>query len=640
MTALSSRLGSEGGGILLLVALLMFFFVVLGSVAVDLGNWYVHKRHLQTQVDAAALAGGGLFGLCFSQPATAYAEMQAEATRYSGVGDTDLLYPNTQVGNANQGSLSMLYQSTTYDADGPVDATAEPGDPCLTPSLMFDVKGIEQDLPTLVLGFAGKVIPFLNVTGISTFGTMRTHARVQLKKIISFKGSLPLAVPEIRPKKVTATFVNGAGTALSTVELTGPTASGELNVWSGSGSVVVPAGAMLGVRIGVGQVTGTCGKANGKGGTGYVCYDYSDSTRGLVSIAGWNAAGTRSDPQRASFEVSPVTCAGSPFFSETAPLTGGATCTASVQAKLHFTGSAAVPADVEIFEATVTGPGGFSQTSALTESGGEWSTGYSFSIPVDEGPYDVSLRWRYSGPGGAKSFTNVQQIYSATDDSGPIKALSLSSSSGNAYALSAGTHTISVGVGLEGNLELTPPDEMVMLRLTGGSRSSAVACDGPGADEFREAIVSGCTTPYQINSAAICPDPAPPAGPADCVPTQTGTTAGPTLQGMDERFSSCPDYDFPDYELGDPRVIPLMITDFSAIGGSGTTDVPVTNFATFYVAGWTGSTCGKNEPPPFEVKKGAIWGHFVKYAEPDPNAETGPTCDLTTVTPCVPVLTR
>ena len=28
-----------------------------GILAADVGNWYVHKRELQTQADAAALAG-------------------------------------------------------------------------------------------------------------------------------------------------------------------------------------------------------------------------------------------------------------------------------------------------------------------------------------------------------------------------------------------------------------------------------------------------------------------------------------------------------------------------------------------------------------------------------------------------------
>jgi hypothetical protein len=625
------RLTSEGGGIVVLTAMLMMFFVLLGTVAVDVGNWYVHKRHLQTQVDAAALAGGGLFGLCFAQPATAHAAIENEATRYSGVGATDLAYPNTQVGGTNQGTMTMLYQSKTYGSGGPGPDDTQEGNPCLTPGLMFDVKGVEQALPTL--------LPF---PGITSLGTVRTHARVQLKKIVSFKGSLPLAVPEVSPKHVTATFVDEAGGVVSSFELSGPTASGSLNAWTGAGSVEVPAASMLGVRIGVGQVAGVCGEANKTGGVGYVCYDYSSFDTGLVSIAGYSPAGTPTAPVRSSFEVWPVTaCSGSSFFSETSLSTGATDCAASVQAKLHFASGVALPADVKTFKATVTGPAGFKASSDLTESAGVWSTGYTLPIPVDGGPYDVSLEWQYTG-GTKQTLSTVQRLYSGSDDSGPVKVVSLTGIGGTGapYALAAGTHTVGVNVGLEGSLQLTPADEMVLLRLTGGSRSSAVACDGSGANEFRNAIVNGCQTPYQLNAAGICPDPSPPAGPADCVQTQTGTVAGPTLQALDDRFAACPSYDWPTYELEDPRLVPLMITDFSALGGSGTTEVPVTNFATFYVAGWTGSKCGVNPPPPFDVKKGAIWGHFVKHAKPDPNAETGGVCNLDSLVPCVPVLIR
>jgi hypothetical protein len=83
-----------------------------------------------------------------------------------------------------------------------------------------------------------------------------------------------------------------------------------------------------------------------------------------------------------------------------------------------------------------------------------------------------------------------------------------------------------------------------------------------------------------------------------------------------------------------------MITDFSALGGSGTTDVPVTNFAAFYITGWTDSTCGNNQAPPGDVKKGAIWGHFIKYVAPDPNSGGTDTCDPLAITPCIPVLVK
>jgi hypothetical protein len=465
---------------------------------------------------------------------------------------------------------------------------------------------------------------------------------VQLKKITVFKGSLPLAVPEVSPKHVTATFVNDAGAVVSSFELTGPTASGSLNAWTGSGSVTVPAGEMLGVRIGVGQVAGVCSAANKTGGTGFVCYDYSQFTTGLVSIAGYSTSGTRDTPLKSSFEIWPVTaCSGSPFFSETSLTTGATTCSTAVQAKLHFTGAAAVPADVLTFTASVDGPGGFKATADLTESGGVWSTGYSLPIPVDGGPYDVSLEWKYKN-GSKKTFSTVQRIYSASDDAGPVKVLNLTGGApGTAYSLSAGTHTVGVNVALAGSLHLSAPGETIMLRLTGGSRSSAIECDGPGANEFRDSIIRGCLTPYQLHSApAVCPDALPPS-PADCVPTKTGAVAGPTLQGLDDRFATCPAYSPPPNLVPDDiRVIPLMITDFSALGGSGSTEVPITNFATFYIAGWTGSKCGNNPAPPFDVKKGAIWGHFIQYAQPDPNAEAGDTCDPNALTPCVPVLTR
>ena len=41
----------------------------IGSIVVSVGNWYVLKRHLQTQVDAAALAGGPAFTGCGQDPA-------------------------------------------------------------------------------------------------------------------------------------------------------------------------------------------------------------------------------------------------------------------------------------------------------------------------------------------------------------------------------------------------------------------------------------------------------------------------------------------------------------------------------------------------------------------------------------------
>ncbi len=56
------RLRAEGGQVMVFVALLVPVLFGLGAIVIDIGNWYVHKRHLQTQVDAAALAGATKFG--------------------------------------------------------------------------------------------------------------------------------------------------------------------------------------------------------------------------------------------------------------------------------------------------------------------------------------------------------------------------------------------------------------------------------------------------------------------------------------------------------------------------------------------------------------------------------------------------
>jgi hypothetical protein len=245
----------------------------------------------------------------------------------------------------------------------------------------------------------------------------------------------------------------------------------------------------------------------------------------------------------------------------------------------------------------------------------------------------------------------VQRLYSGSDDSEPVKVVSLTSGgTGTPYALEAGSQSVGVSVAIEGTLHIS--DELVMLRLTGGSRTSAVSCydadsDGtpdadPGFNNFRTAIVEGCNVPYQLNAPpAVCPDDAPPPGPPTCVPTQTGEGAGPTLQGLDTRFASCPAHDWPTIDPAtDPRVVKLLITDFSALGGSGTTEVPVTNVATFYVSGWTGSKCSNNGDPPFEVKKGAIWGYFVKYIAPDPQSDGTEACDPTALTPCLVALVK
>jgi Flp pilus assembly protein TadG len=638
------RIKDERGATAVLFALLLPFLLLVLAFALDVGSWFVHRRHLQMQADAAVLAGGAYFGDCFSPDASklaaANSTIKSNATKYAG--NSSSTY-NFQIGGGSA-RVTTLFNSKTFFAGGPGPDDTDTQDPCQTPHLMLDVKQTESNVPYIL----GTVIDWLVPGGTKIVPAINARARVQLKKAQIVAGSLPLAVPDIDPKYVTATFVNesAGGTLLAgPVALTKGTASGGLNYWSGSGSVNVPADVKVGVRIGLGGQSGACAAANGTGGAGYVCYDYNDSTLGLAAIRGVGSGGTPTVPKPRVWATTGCSASGGPFFAPenvTAPAT---TCPASVQVVMQST-TAINPANVLLANAILNGGGlkNVSQPLTYNAANGYWSTGYAFAVPVEAGPVDVSIEWRYQG-GSKQTFSNVQRVYGGSEDSsGPVKSLALSSSTtslGSPYTLSSGSHTITVDVGIEGSLDLSQTNQTTMLRLTGGSRTSAIACDGPGADQFRDAIVRGCLTPYQINAKDLCPDPSPPAGPADCVPVKTGTTAGPTLQGLDARFASCPPNNWPNYDLQtDPRIVKLMITDFSALGGSGATDVPVTNFAAFYVTGWTDSKCANNAPPPGDVKKGAIWGHFIKYIAPDPFGGGTEACDPLAITPCIPILVK
>jgi hypothetical protein len=652
MTATHRPLGDERGSVIVMFALLLPVLLLTLALAVDVGNWFVHKRHLQTQADAAALAGGAFFGDCFSPDAgvasAANATIQSNALSYAG--NASSAY-NLQVGGG-AARVTTLFNSKTFAAGGPPADDTETGGPCQTPHLMFDVKQTEADVPYIL----GGLIDWVSGTVSShVVPAVNARARVQLKKASIVSGSLPLAVPDVVPKHVTATFVNEATGAIigAPLELA-PSGSGAgLNYWEGSGSVAVPADANVGVRIGLGGLSATCAPADKTGGVGFTCYDYADYSIGLVAIRGVGSGGTLTAPKPKVWATTSCASTGSPFFSERDVAAGVTTCSASVQAVMQTGGAAIDASKILLFNAVLNdGKTLKNFTVPLTSAGAYWSTGYAIPVPVANGPVKVSLEWRYQG-GSKQTYTNVQRVYSAVEgttanDSGPVKALSLQSSAGTVgapYTLSAGSQPITVRVGIKGSLDLSTPTQTTVLRLTGGSRTSAIRCDGgSGTSDFQNSVENGCSDPYQINTAGYCPDPVPVDGPADCVDTESGDFGVPTAKAMDARFADCPPNNWPDYELDDPRIVKLMITDFSALDGSGKTEVPIINFGAFYITGWQGQAkaqaCADNEPAPPNTSTGDIWGHFIKHVAPDPFSGGTEVCDPLSVTPCIPVLVK
>ncbi len=638
----------EEGGIVVFVAMLTPVILLFLALSVDIGNWWVHKRHLQLQVDAAALAGGSLLGNCFTDPAGANVAITNEATRFGGGAGSAY---NEQLGGTNKGAVALNYQSNTYPSgavDPSGDTETEP--PCDTEHLMLDVKASEVGVPLLLRPLLELVAPG------TTFAdpTINTHARVELKQIEIQEGMLPVAVPDLRFNYVFATFVNEVnGAELGTVQLTKAGASGANQLWNTTTPISVTiSSAHVGVRVrlvGGADPTAACGTLFTE------CYD-TDSTNGVVHIRGWSAA---TAPAARNAWLLPGSCAPDAYFAT-------ADCSAGIQAEVdlgatHPLTGTGVTADVW---ASVDGAGHYSLAPGGTAGLVTWTSTAGLPIAVS-GPHTVELNWTWEQKSGTwtgetctdkknnpcqdeGTFGPVQRAFVAGGRSGPLRSVQvfesgLTSSGSNSFETGT-SHTLGVSLAVTGSLKVQSlaTDPVVELRVT-GSQNQSIDCD-PAISNLRDEINQGCGPAYKINKTLACPAynvlwslPEP----WECVKTQTGGAVGQVEHGMKDRIlggsNTCTaPINWPNYSSNDPRIVPLIITPFGTFSGSGNDIVPVIDFAAFYVVGWNGDPC----PGAHVVPKGYIAGHFIKYAEPNPNGAGKSVCNPDLITPCVPVLTR
>jgi hypothetical protein len=269
---------------------------------------------------------------------------------------------------------------------------------------------------------------------------------------------------------------------------------------------------------------------------------------------------------------------------------------------------------------------------------------------IGGGPHDVALHWSWEQTSGiwlgqtctdknanpckaAGSFGTVQRGFVASEDrSGPLQRVQVyeagaTTMGSNSFAQGT-VQTLGVSIAVTGSLEVQSQatDPVIKLRVT-GSQNQSVDCD-PAISNLRDEIAQGCGPAYKINGSFVCPAYNALWGlpePWECVKTQTGGAIGQVEHGMKDRIlggaNTCTaPINWPNYDIGDPRIVPL----------------PVIDFATFYVVGWNGDPC----PGAVSVPKGYIAGHFVKYAAPNPHGAGGTVCDPNAITPCVAVMTR
>jgi hypothetical protein len=638
---------NERGAILVLFALVLTLIIGLGSIVISVGNWYVHKRHLQTQVDAAAFAAGTLFSGCFADPVAADGAIRREALRYAGDLSREPATTNLQVqepqdvhavlnsseywteGDATDDATLRVTHDNTIVAPG--DATPPPGDPsdpCETRFL--DVKATDSRVPDIWPWLTFRPSP-------------KTHARVEIRKVKALSGILPFAVPEVDPGAVAVLLTDEDAPAgnevIAKTEIShNPNPAGtdldRFNVYDGlvmgveitnrdnlSLIVLVSRTDIEDPDLSGNSLATICSRP------GVRCYAGAGKQDGLALIHGYES-GSASLP--ALHRVDLGGCGGgvnisAPYFVRVGD------CVVSVTAEIEF---GTIPSLQVRLHRNGTCSGSH---TTMTNAGGDFWTAAT-TLPDSStftGPVSFSIAWRSGGgsftcfPGGT-----VARPYVANGKSGPVEYLSIDDvyADGNATPLpnpysipkeaTMQPFSFMVTVGLRPPLEQsTLADEPVLIRFAtenDPSLTQSIDCDvdsytyPPPYDAMPKdsaEIAHGCVTPYAENETLDCsdysfgdlpPDPISALEDApDCAQSKNGNVSS-LRQGISARFENpCTPNFWPDAPITqekidelvenfdtDPRLVTLFVTEFGAFAGTGSTIVPIKYFAGFYVTGW------------------------------------------------------
>src|SRR5690348_5309305 len=105
-------LGTQRGGVLVMVAIFLPVLLLFASFVIDTANWWVHKQHLQTQADSAALASADGFTNCNDNV------INSLVAKYSG---TQASGYNQQIGNTPLSRVHLAINSPTFYGQTAVD---------------------------------------------------------------------------------------------------------------------------------------------------------------------------------------------------------------------------------------------------------------------------------------------------------------------------------------------------------------------------------------------------------------------------------------------------------------------------------------------------------------------------------------
>lgn len=676
---------SERGAVTVLVAFLLPVLILLGSVVIDVGDWYQQARHLQLQADAGALAGAEEFTPTNCQNAT----IINRAKQYSGTSGGSTPIFNTIDGNSK--SITEVINSQAYPAQGnpPTADTDGSGDPCKDGFL--DIKMTE--------GGNGVGLPWYFQAAQSVgidFG-LNAHARVSILQLVGGTGISPLGLANPSPAAATAYFINeDSGATLASLPLTnnGLNSQGQ-TMWSSNGATAPVA--INAAHVGVVIALSGNSKNTVCGQTGVNCFDLSPGPS-LVHIQGYSLAGTGTltAPLARQVTLSPVSggCIDAYF----AP--GTSSCNFQVTAGVDLGSYSTQPPPGVTVSAVVGGKNGSAYPLTYSSSSGTTETWSGLaSLPAGTGSNQIDLQVNCdknatnsvcasASKSTSATVSDVQRAYAqASSDSGPIQSAYIVNSAGTPDQDSfevcetqdnnSCTQNLGVSVTVSGGLSNTTTTNAPMYTLNYGSGTSAsqpgiVTCPPDSAGQVSLGITQGCQGTFMCNASVssnqgCANDPSctntnsiagkSPPPPADCVAIDTGVKQGQITQGMTSRITTPTNgskyYCANNWPTGstfvlppsnDSRYITIFITPYGSFGGSGqgqTPYTPIINFGEFYVMGWSGDPCSTDPGPPGGGSgQGQIWGYFVQPILNNPSGIGGAKCSPSTFGPCVAVLTQ
>ncbi|RDI74040.1 putative Flp pilus-assembly TadE/G-like [Gaiella occulta] len=578
----------ERGSVLVVVAVAVPTLMVIMAMAIDFGNWWVHKRQLQNRVDAAALAAGVAYGTlfkdCATSPDATGAAITNVAKQYAGVGSSY----NASVNDPAK--LTVKVNATSLDtadgsAGGPCSAHAA-DDISPAGSYWTEVAARENRVASFFAGF-----------GVPT-PTIAARARVALMRASSASGMRPFVLADAAAVScVSATYPNGT-VALARV-------GGSTTQWSGTPSFTMPgADAPISIKVGCGS-----------GAPSYPQSAYV--TRVQTSGQQPRLTNIRLQPAAASSCTN-----GNPYFIPR----NGAPCQMTVTATVSFANS-----NNQFVRAQVGNDNPFNLTHG---SGNDWSGTFTVNPRTGVGPngaQPVKILARNTANGSYSTIGEARIQAGTAANQGPIANVVLQN-----YARATGQPLGQITVTLRG----LNPNEVV-------TPDAGADC---GSGNLSSQFDNGCSGPFQIKSGtAPCRTTAPFDCLGGIGDGELSTLSdGNDNSNYNRRWapgSSCTANRWPsNISPGDPRLVTVFLTDALPAKQDGNDEYPITGFGAFYVTGWDGapSRCnGQNDPRPDDAASGAVWGHFLKLVLPSANGTAGTEpCNPGDSAACVAVLVR